>query len=138
MILVLLGEFWTHLQTPLSPLKDSKVWRIVGTQSHLKVFSPHPLWHETSVYNVISQGPVTPVTWLLVVRTCHNQYLRFLACLPWPDIEPRSLGFEFESKDFRFWANASTAAYNQGGSSDQKLRSIDRIISVNDLQVWCI
>ena len=27
-------EFWTHLQTPLSPLKDSKVWPILGTQSH--------------------------------------------------------------------------------------------------------
>ena len=52
-----------------------------------------------------------------------------------PEIEPRSLGFEFEPKDFRFVANASTAAHHRGGSSDQKLKSIDRIIPVNNLQV---
>ena len=56
-------------------------------------FSPHPLWHETSVYNGISQGPVTPVNQLLVVRSCHNLFLRTLVCRPWPEIEPRSLGF---------------------------------------------
>ena len=37
-----LSGFLTHLQTPLSPFKDSKVWRILGTQSHSKAFFATP------------------------------------------------------------------------------------------------
>ena len=60
--LVLLENFFTHMETSPSLVKGCKFWPMLGIHAieQWKFFSvPHLLWYGTSVYNSHLRGPVT-------------------------------------------------------------------------------